>query len=83
MFVVTSPMLVLTIGISPLIIPAQGMETLAKDMNYRLDIQPPPNGEKWGENKNGTFSGLVGELQKDISDIGWANLFMVPERLVQ
>ena len=83
MFVVTSPMLVLTIGISPLIIPAQVMETLAKDMNYRLDIQPPPNGEKWGENKNGTFSGLVGELQKDISDIGWANLFMVPERLVQ
>ena len=58
------------------------VDSLSKDMNFMLDIQPPPNGEKWGENKNGTFTGLVGELQKDISDIGWANLFMVPERLV-
>ena len=41
----------------------------------------PPNGEKLGE-KNGTSTGLVGELQKDISDIGLANLFMLPERLV-
>ena len=26
----------------------------------RLDIQPPPNGELWGENLNGSFNGLVG-----------------------
>ena len=48
------------------------MDSLAKDLNYKLDIhQPPPNGEKWGENKNETFTGLVGELQKGISDIRW------------
>ena len=38
------------------------MESIAKYLNYKLDIQPPPNGEMWGENKNGSFSGLVGEL---------------------
>ena len=58
------------------------MDSLAKDMNYQLDIQPPPDGENWGEYKNGTFSGLVGELQKGFSDIGWADLWMMPERLV-
>ena len=35
-----------------------------------------------GENKNGTITGVVGELQKGISDIGWADLWMLPERLV-
>ena len=59
------------------------MDTLASDMNYTLDIQAPPNGEKWGENQNGTYNGLVGQLQKDITDIGWADLFMMPERLVK
>ena len=58
------------------------MESIASDLNYRLDVQPPPNGEKWGENKNGTFTGLVGQLQKDITDIGWADLWMMPARFV-
>ena len=31
--------------------------SLAKNMNFSLDINPPPNGELWGENKNGTFTG--------------------------
>ena len=33
------------------------METLASNLNFAMDIQPPPNGELWGENKNGTFTG--------------------------
>ena len=33
--------------------------SLAKNMNFSLDINPPPNGELWGENKNGTFTGTV------------------------
>ena len=72
------------------------MKTLAKNMNFQLDINPPPNGELWGENKNGTFTGqyfsnfhffpvynlgLVGELQKENSDIGFADLFIVPDRM--
>ena len=30
---------------------------LAEKLNFKLDINPPPNGELWGENKNGTFTG--------------------------
>ena len=33
------------------------METLAANLNFAMDIQPPPNGELWGENRNGSFSG--------------------------
>ena len=36
---------------------------LANNMNFELDINPPPNGEKWGENKNGTFTGKEISLQ--------------------
>ena len=34
------------------------MSALAEKLNFKLDINPPPNGELWGENKNGTFTGL-------------------------
>ena len=44
-----------------------------------MEISGPPDGEKWGEQINGTFNGLVGELQKENSDVGWADLFMSPE----
>lgn len=33
------------------------MSALADKLNFKLDINPPPNGELWGENKNGTFTG--------------------------
>ena len=33
--------------------------TLAENMNFKLDIEPPPNGERWGEVKNGTFNGRM------------------------
>ena len=33
------------------------METLASNLNFAMDIQHPPNGELWGENRNGTFTG--------------------------
>ena len=33
------------------------MSALAKKLNFKLNINPPPNGELWGENKNGTFTG--------------------------
>ena len=33
------------------------MSALAEKLNFKLDIKPPPNGELWGENKNGTFTG--------------------------
>ena len=33
------------------------MSALAEKLNFKLSINPPPNGELWGENKNGTFTG--------------------------
>ena len=33
--------------------------SLAKNMNFELDINPPADGEKWGSYKNGTFTGKV------------------------
>lgn len=36
--------------------------SLSNNMNFELDINPPPNGEKWGENKNGTFTGKVNSM---------------------
>ena len=35
------------------------MSALAKKLNFKLNISPPPNGELWGENKNGTFTGKI------------------------
>ena len=56
------------------------MDSIGRSLNFKMDINSPPNGELWGEIKNGSFNGLVGELQKENSDIGWADLYMVPER---
>ena len=36
---------------------------LAQNMNFTLDISAPPDGERWGENKNGTFTGQQQESQ--------------------
>ena len=55
------------------------MNSIAHSLNFTIKISSPPDGEKWGEQINGTFNGLVGELQKGNSDIGWADLFMTPE----
>ena len=30
---------------------------LAKNLNFKMDIQPPSDGERWGRNVNGTFTG--------------------------
>ena len=56
------------------------MNTISHSLNFEMRISAPPNGEKWGEQTNGTFNGLVGELQQESSDVGWADLFMSPER---
>ena len=39
------------------------MSALAEKLNFKLDINPPPNGELWGENKNGTFTGTNTSLE--------------------
>ena len=58
----------------------QIMNAIASSLNFKMQLKAPPNGEKWGELIDGNFNGLVGELQKGNSDVGWANLYMVPDR---
>jgi len=57
------------------------MKTISDNLGTSLDITNPPNGEKWGEKKeDGSFNGIVGELQFERADVGWANLFIKTDR---
>ena len=42
---------------------------LAANMNFTLDISAPPDGERWGENKNGTFTGQQQQSHGDGREI--------------
>ena len=58
------------------------MDAIASSLEFELDRYPPPKG-LWGEFFNGSFDGLVGELQFERADLGWANLFMKYDRYVK
>ena len=34
------------------------IKTMSLIMNFTLSISPPPNGELWGEERNGSYTGL-------------------------
>ena len=34
------------------------IRTMSLIMNFTLSISPPPNGELWGEERNGSYTGL-------------------------
>ena len=41
----------------------------------------PSDGQLWGNDMgNGTFSGLMGDIQNNRTDIAWADLYLFPER---
>ena len=52
------------------------ISAIAENLHFKLDISPPPNGEQWGEFINGTYNGLVGQIYRGKSDIGWANFWV-------
>ena len=57
------------------------MNSIATALNFKYSIASPSDGELWGaEVQPGVFSGLVGELQHGKSDVGWALLFITPDR---
>ena len=51
-------------------------------LNFTYQIQPPSDGNLWGEIlSNGTATGLVGDIQKGVSDIGKYNkVFTQPKQ---
>ncbi|XP_071514444.1 ionotropic receptor 21a-like isoform X2 [Panulirus ornatus] len=53
------------------------VKTVARVLNFTLTFMEPPNGENWGEElENGSWFGLIGQLQRHEADIGLANWFV-------
>ncbi|XP_071518339.1 ionotropic receptor 21a-like [Panulirus ornatus] len=53
------------------------VKTVARVLNFTLEFTEPPNGENWGEMyENGSWYGLMGQLQRREVDIGLANWFI-------
>ena len=57
------------------------MNSVAGALNFKYVITYPTDGNLWGsEVQPGVFSGLIGDLQNEKSDVGWALLFITPDR---
>ncbi|KAK4308275.1 hypothetical protein Pmani_020028 [Petrolisthes manimaculis] len=55
--------------------------TLASILNFTALFAEPADGNRWGWKVNGTWTGLLGELHRDETDIGLANLYITINRL--
>ena len=57
------------------------MKSLTRALNFKLELTSPSDGGLWGEDlKNGSYTGLVGDVQTNKVDLGWAGIFLFPER---
>ena len=45
-------------------------------LHFRPEFVNPPNNTKWGSFVNGSWTGLVGEVQKGSTEMGVANLYL-------
>ncbi|KAG8222399.1 hypothetical protein J437_LFUL003020 [Ladona fulva] len=55
------------------------LETLAKFMNFRVQLMEVGNDERWGsKDKHGNWSGLIGAVSRGEVDIALGNLFYSP-----
>jgi ABC-type amino acid transport substrate-binding protein len=51
-------------------------------MNFQIDLNPPTDNGYWGSLlDNGTFTGLMGDVQNDRTDVAWADMYLLAERL--
>nr|QPZ88975.1 ionotropic receptor 11 [Diaphorina citri] len=60
------------------------LRALQNAMNFRINVYEPPNSdiEKWGKKQlNGTYSGLLGEIEIGRADIGLGDLHYTPYHL--
>ncbi|TRY73866.1 hypothetical protein TCAL_14003, partial [Tigriopus californicus] len=59
------------------------VKTITKSINAKLKVRTPTDGEFWGRDKDGDgkFDGMVGDLQFDRADLGFAQVFAKAERL--
>ncbi|XP_066985542.1 probable glutamate receptor [Macrobrachium rosenbergii] len=50
---------------------------LSRVLNFTLEFREPPPGELWGSKlENGTWTGLVAALERNVGHIGMANIFL-------
>ncbi|KAK3881311.1 hypothetical protein Pcinc_014244 [Petrolisthes cinctipes] len=57
---------------------AQVVRALSQALNFTLSFTRPSDGEMWGwEQDNGTWTGLMGDLQSRRGDIGVADLYIM------
>ncbi|XP_071544649.1 glutamate receptor U1-like isoform X2 [Panulirus ornatus] len=57
-------------------------KTLSHVLNFTIQFEEPPNDERWGRlTENGSFTGLLGQVNRSQADVGVANLY-VPQRQV-
>ena len=51
-------------------------------LEFDLEYSEPPSGELWGEpQQDGTWTGLVGMINRKEADFGLANMYVSPVRL--
>ena len=52
-------------------------KSIAEHYSFDYELGPPSDGGRWGNQVSpGVFDGLIGDLQHDRSDVGWANLYV-------
>nr|XP_053626923.1 ionotropic receptor 21a-like [Cherax quadricarinatus] len=55
---------------------------LAQALNFSVQFVEPPEGELWGsQNKDGSWTGMMGLLDTDTADMGVANLYVSISRV--
>ncbi|KAG7173507.1 Glutamate receptor ionotropic, delta-2-like 23, partial [Homarus americanus] len=52
------------------------VKTLAQVLNFTIQFEEPPEGELWGREENGTWSGMMGKLSRNEVDLGMVDLYM-------
>lgn len=58
----------------------QVVRALEKALNFSVQFTRPSDGEMWGwEQENGSWTGLMGDLQRRKADIGVADLYIMEQ----
>lgn len=53
---------------------------MGKALNFSVEFRQPSDGEMWGwEQENGSWTGLMGDLQRRKADLGVADLYIMEQ----
>lgn len=58
----------------------QVVRALGEELNFSMEFRRPSDGEMWGwEQENGSWTGLMGDLQQRKADLGVADLYIMEQ----